>query len=245
MAIVGGGQKPYTPPNSVAIMNREEQAGILEFMSPVCDVLLTHKELYVLLKTRVYRYDTRSLTVLHSYQADGSRIKCSPNGEVVAFTNEGEVIVERHGNTRTIKSFKESPMIALNETGDRIICCGDHAQQLRVFDTVTGTLIFEFKRKSTSPIYNICTVDNFLVLNSNRCTVHVFYLNEEKKTHNEVCTYKLDQDKSGFIHYVGDDHTIFVSVTRRGIIHRMHLVNVNEKYSMNPIDTLQTSFASK
>ncbi|KAL7721579.1 WD repeat domain phosphoinositide-interacting protein [Entamoeba marina] len=236
----GGGPTPLAPLTRVTILNESGSVGVLEYTSEVQQVLFSPKELYVLLPTRLYRYDTRSLMVLQSYEADGGKLTCSGDGEVVAFSVEkGSVAVGRRGNTKVIQCHKDVPEMSLNENGSLLVTSGNHGSFCRVWDTSSGKLMCEIKKKSHDVVMKSNLFGNLFITSSANGSLNVFALAKDYIGITEWCSLKIDSDGRRHIFIERDRAGCIISLSRKGVLTRLLIVEQNNKHTLTVVETVQ------
>ena len=189
LAIVGGGRTPKFPRNKLMIWDDFKTACIaeLEFKTPVTGVKLRRDTILVTINDKAYKYNFE-LELLDSYDTcpnprgilamtSGANIVIAVPGNVV-----GSVIIDNHtmGSQHIITAHTNGlSAIALNPEGTRLATASERGTLIRIWDTVTGEKVREFRRglevvKITSLTFDLNTTR--LVVCSDKGTVHIFSL---------------------------------------------------------------------
>ena len=193
-AIVGGGQNPKYPRNNLMIWDDFQAKCIaeLEFKTAVTGVQLRRDIILVTIIDKAYKYNFADLKLLSSYDT------CTnPNGLVAMSVGEktiiavpgnvlGSVIIDNHaaGTQHIITAHTNGlSALALNTDGSRLATASERGTLIRVWDTMTGDKVHEFRRglevvTITSLTFDLDTTR--LVVCSDKGTAHVFSLMRDK-----------------------------------------------------------------
>lgn len=200
IALIGGGSTPAFPTNVVVIwdvVNRKEVVR-LEMSGDVNGVRLRRDRIVVVLETTVHVFSfTDNPRQLHVF--DSSRnprgICClcpSSDNSLLAFpspSSPSAVMCINLGepdapSRNIIAHMRPLSAISLNSTGTQIATASEKGTIIRVFDTMTCTVLRELRRGTNPAIIfclNFSSDSSMLCVSSNHNTVHLFSLNEEKK----------------------------------------------------------------
>ena len=196
-AIVGGGVNPKYPPNNLMIWDDFQVKCIaeLEFKTPVTGVRLRKDIILVSIVDKAYKYNFADLKLLASYDTHlnptglmamtvGDNIVIAVPGNV-----KGSVIVDNHSSGVQHIITAHSNMLSaltLNTEGTLLATASERGTLIRVWDTVTGEKVYEFRRGLE--VVSITTLafdldSTRLVVCSDKGTTHVFSLmkNTNKK----------------------------------------------------------------
>lgn len=197
LALVGGGPQPKYPPNKVVLWDDFQSASIgdLEFRTVVRAVRLHRERVVVVLDYRIYIYSFNNLTLM--YQIDtypNNRGLCAINTDIsVPFViacpgrrpgvlhieiddMKKQFLVQAHVNMLS--------QIVLNASGTKAATASEKGTLIRIFDTTNGTQISELRRGiSTVNILsmNFDVTSSYLVVTSDKVSVHVYGLNRDDK----------------------------------------------------------------
>eukprot|EP00002_Diphylleia_rotans_P005515 TRINITY_DN1466_c0_g1_i4.p1 TRINITY_DN1466_c0_g1~~TRINITY_DN1466_c0_g1_i4.p1 ORF type:complete len:363 (-),score=77.44 TRINITY_DN1466_c0_g1_i4:567-1655(-) len=195
LALVGGGRNPRYPPNKVMIWDDYQNKCVveLEFRNEVKAVRLRRDRIVVVLETKVYVYnfsDLKPLQQVDTYSNPlGLCALCpSTTNSVIAFPalQKGFVHVELYDQKKTtIIPAHDNVLscLSLNVDGTRLATSSEKGTLIRVFDTVSGQLLHEFRRGSDrAEIYSLCFShgSEWLAVTSDKGTVHIFSLSTEQ-----------------------------------------------------------------
>jgi len=189
-ALVGGGQNPKYPRNQLMIWDDFQTKAIaeLEFITPVTGVKLRRDMILVTIHDKAYKYKLANLRLLSTYD-----VYPNPKGLIAMTASEniviavpgnvaGSVIIDNHSyGTEHIITAHSNPLsaLALNADGSRLATASDRGTLIRVWNTLTGEKVREFRRglevvTITSLAFDLDSTR--LVVCSDKGTTHIFSL---------------------------------------------------------------------
>lgn len=195
LAVVGGGKSPRYPPNKVMIWDDHQNRciGELTFRSDVKGVKLRRDRVVVILEHKIYVYNFADLKLLSQIDTVqnpmGLAALCpSSNHTVLACPglHKGHVRIELYDRKKTqFVAAHESDLqaLSLNMDGLRLATASEKGTLVRIWDTVSGSLLQELRRGvDRAEIYCICFNFNsqWLAVSSDKDTVHIFALENEE-----------------------------------------------------------------
>eukprot|EP01127_Copromyxa_protea_P003638 TRINITY_DN13435_c0_g1_i1.p1 TRINITY_DN13435_c0_g1~~TRINITY_DN13435_c0_g1_i1.p1 ORF type:complete len:283 (-),score=54.55 TRINITY_DN13435_c0_g1_i1:42-890(-) len=202
VALVGGGAPPKFAKNKVVIWDDIQFQSIAElaFQSEVKAVKLRRDRIVVVLEKKVYVYDLTNLNLLDQIDTCANpsglaAISSMPSDIILATLGEkvGEVRVSIDSKLSTTSIMAHATQITqlvLNPSGTRLATSSEKGTIIRVFDTLTGTKVCEFRR-GTQPAVIHSLAFNFkatmLCASSSSGTVHIY-----------SCGDQLDNKTSSF-----------------------------------------------
>ncbi len=191
LALIGGGQDPLYPRNKVMLWDdyKAKCFAELEFRSEVLNVRLRRDKIVVVLQKMVYVYNFADLALLNKHDTFvnplGLCALCADHNNTVLACpaikpghvrldlfdiNKSHVIAAHSG---------ELTQLVLNLEGTLLATASDKGTLVRVWDTVTGAKVREFRRGTTAAtIYSIAFSrnSNYIIVGSDKGTVHVYAL---------------------------------------------------------------------
>jgi autophagy-related protein 18 len=210
VAVVGSGSQPTSSQRRLRILNTKKKTNICEltFPSAILAVKLNRKRLVVVLLDQIYIYDISCMKLLHTIETlPNPRGVCdlSSNDDSIlvypaASGSTDSPFHKDHGNdaaTGTVLVFDalniaplnivqahRSPLacIALNSNGSLLATASSKGTIVRVFSTLSGTSIGQFRRGSYSAVISILVFrpdSHVLAVGSETGTVHLFRLAED------------------------------------------------------------------
>jgi WD40 repeat protein len=208
-ALIGGGKKPAYPSNKVIIWDDRVEKNIVElsFRSVAKSVKLTNNRIVVALDHKMYIYNFTDLKLLEqiptSHNPNGlSAISKKPDLIILArlSVDLGTIDIDSFGDKKTITNIdahtNDISVIALNFDGTMVATASKKGTIIRVFDTLKGTKLFEFRRGMDSAnILNICfdRKSKLLAVASTKGTIHIYslHLTLETKIINTISSLSL------------------------------------------------------
>jgi len=192
-ALVGGGKTPKKPPNVLMIWDDFQNKCIaeLEFKSNVNCVKLRREFILISVKEKAYLYNFTDLKLLKSYDIypTNKGISCITYCQntilAVPGNSIGTVIIDNYtlGKQHIIAAHEHTiEALALNSDGSRLATASTYGTIIRVWDTITGEKVNEFRRGiDTATINSLVFNSNNtqLLVSSDKGTVHLFSLIEE------------------------------------------------------------------
>ncbi len=160
MAVVGGGPLPKFPPNKVLIWDDHQKRAIgeLAFKTPVRAVKLRNNRIAVALEQKIYLYDIEDLQLLNCVETTPNPegfLALSPSEDAAVLAcpglHVGEVRVERLDDKKikTIKACTSSlAALTLSTCGKYVATASEKGTLIRVFSTIDGVKVREFRRGS-------------------------------------------------------------------------------------------------
>lgn len=206
LALVGGGDNPFRSKNTLIIFDqgKDKELKQINFTSQIKNILLDHnKRICVILETeiniieldRVDEHIERSTYRNSKGLVDMTNIKQN-NGSyktiiVTLGKEKGDVFIwrldDKENNKFYIKAHESNiDALTISKDGSLVATTSEMATLIRVFSTVTGEKLYEFRRGSATSggIHDLAiSKDNrTLACCSGSGTVHVFdmYLDKEK-----------------------------------------------------------------
>ena len=191
LALIGGGQDPLYPRNKVMLWDdyKAKCFAELEFRSEVLNVRLRRDKIVVVLQKMVYVYNFADLALLNKHDTFvnplGLCALCADHNNTVLACpaikpghvrldlfdiNKSHIIAAHSG---------ELTQLVLNLEGTLLATASDKGTLIRVWDTVTGAKVREFRRGTTAAtIFSIAFSrnSNYIIVGSDKGTVHVYAL---------------------------------------------------------------------
>ena len=206
LALVGGGKVPCYPPNKLIIWDDHQGKIIskLRFNENILNVRLRNDKIITIFQNKIYIFNINTLEtikILDTY-INPEGIMGISNGDndklIIAypFESQGSVILKdiislnKIETTKIIIKAHDSGIacISVNKDGTLLGTSSDKGTILRIFSTVDGTKLSEFRRGTTYVEMNNITFDlnnKFIGCTSNVGTIHFFSLSGIMKTLNE------------------------------------------------------------
>ncbi len=206
LALVGGGKVPCYPPNKLIIWDDHQGKIIskLRFNENILNVRLRNDKIITIFQNKIYIFNINTLEtikILDTY-INPEGIMGISNGDndklIIAypFESQGSVILKdiislnKIETTEIIIKAHDSGIacISVNKDGTLLGTSSDKGTILRIFSTVDGTKLSEFRRGTTYVEMNNITFDlnnKFIGCTSNVGTIHFFSLSGIMKTLNE------------------------------------------------------------
>ncbi len=195
-AVVGGGRNPKYPRNNLMIWDDFQAKCIaeLEFKTAVTGVQLRRDIILVTIIDKAYKYNFADLKLLSSYDTCTNpsglvAMSVGENAIIIAVPGNvlGSVIIDNHkADTQHIITAHTNGLsaLALNADGSRLATASERGTLIRVWDTLTGDKVHEFRRglevvTITSLTFDLDTTR--LVVCSDKGTAHVFSLIRDTK----------------------------------------------------------------
>ena len=227
LALVGGGKVPCYPPNKLIIWDDHQGKIIskLRFNENILNVRLRNDKIITIFQNKIYIFNLNTLEtikILDTY-INPEGIMGISNGDndklIIAypFESQGSVILKdiislnRIETTEIIIKAHDSGIacLSVNKDGTLLGTSSDKGTILRIFSTVDGTKLSEFRRGTTYVEMNNITFDlnnKFIGCTSNVGTIHFFSLsgimkalneeNEEKQNNNQISEEEPKNTKS-------------------------------------------------
>jgi WD40 repeat protein len=197
--IVGGGKFPKYPINKVIIWDDFQVKCLaeLEFKYPITNVKLRKDIILISLFDKSYLYSFSDLKLIKVYNTFNNSSGISSitfyDNIIIALPdiNKGTVLIDNITNhsTISIQAHKNSlAFISLNYDGKLLATASDKGTLIRLWNTITGDLIKEFRRgidhvSITNIFFNKDT--SKLCVSSNKDTLHIYNLNDINATSTE------------------------------------------------------------
>jgi len=193
-ALVGGGDNPKYPENTVMIWDDYQSKCIaeLEFKSNITGVKMRRDIILISISEKTYLYKFSDLQLIKSIEtcnneAGISATSLEKGNVVVAVPGKdmGTVTVDHHTTGKNIiVNAHDNPIarISLNKSGDKLATVSNRGTLIRVWDTLSGKKIREFRRGVDPAAITSLTFNkdsSRLLACSNKGTVHIFSLQEE------------------------------------------------------------------
>ncbi|KAK8815426.1 hypothetical protein WA158_003638 [Blastocystis sp. Blastoise] len=193
VALVGGGNVPKFPPNTVMIWDDHKLRCIAEikFASNVCAVKLRRDRIVVVLENKIYVYNLSDVRLLDT-------INTAPNPEgIIALCPLYDI------KKSAVINAHSSPLqcIALSTDGTRIASASIKGTIIRIFDTETGLLLEELRRgKEKATMYSMAFSQHgdYLACTSSRNTLHIYKLKESSVRNQDINDIKNEKNKFSF-----------------------------------------------
>lgn len=199
MLIVGGGKDPMAPINKVIVWDdaKHKPTLIFEFPTPVLNCGISKKHLMIALKSQVmvYSFSLKPQLISHFDTIDNTEgvleVLLTTEFVKVAFPARtiGQIqILELQanstspGSTVIVKAhLAKIQVIKLSRNGKLMASASETGTLIRVHDTKTSGLVFEFRRgldkaKITSMQFSLD--DSLLAVLSDKNTLHIFRLKQ-------------------------------------------------------------------
>ena len=206
LALVGGGKVPCYPPNKLIIWDDHQGKIIskLRFNENILNVRLRNDKIITIFQNKIYIFNINTLEtikILDTY-INPEGIMGISNGDndklIIAypFESQGSVILKDIISLNKIETTEIKikahdsgiACISVNKDGTLLGTSSDKGTILRIFSTVDGTKLSEFRRGTTYVEMNNITFDlnnKFIGCTSNVGTIHFFSLSGIMKTLNE------------------------------------------------------------
>ena len=196
LALVGGGRNPRYPPTKVIMWDDKESKAIAEltFRTNVKALKLRRDMVIVGVDSKVFIYRFSDLSLIDTLDASGANgelknllsVSGAPDKALVACPAnvKGKVNVcfydpSRVKTTSILAHESSLAVISLNFDGTRLATASSKGTLVRVFDTNSGSRLFELRRGAEKvDIYSISfnPQSDWLAVSSDKGTVHVFSL---------------------------------------------------------------------
>lgn len=216
VALVGGGKKPRFPLNKLCIWDdlKEKNSIILEFTTPILNVHLSRTHIIVLLKNMVLVYSFKlkpdlifSFDTIDNYSGvsdhaitENSSIlvfPCRNSGQlhIVDILNKKKNSSEGDEDKKTVSLIKahKNPIqcVCLSPSGKMVASASDIGTIIRVHDTRSCALLYEFRRGLDNAIITDMKFSPNgmkLAVLSDKNTLHIYHVygdevNGKNKTH--------------------------------------------------------------
>jgi len=195
-AIVGTGSRTpgKFPNNKVMIWDDSQQQCIAElaFKNPVKSVRLRRDRVLIALEDRVLIYNFEDLKLIDQFDTAPNptglcAIANSKDSLIVAILGEkeGQVRVNNYSaNQYRMIDAHTSPLsqISLSSDGTKIATTSTRGTIIKIFETITGKLLQEFRRGSTPATIHYLAFNetaSALCLSSDKGTIHVYHCSPE------------------------------------------------------------------
>ncbi|ODV83391.1 hypothetical protein CANARDRAFT_80719 [[Candida] arabinofermentans NRRL YB-2248] len=207
VALVGGGKQPRFPINKVCIWDdlKKKPSIFLEFMSPILNVLLSRIRIIVVLKNKVlihaFESKPKLLSSYETYDNDSgvADLSISENISLLAFPGRtvGQIQLvdisplNKDRNLISIIKAHKSKIryISISTSGSMIASASETGTIIRVHDTSTCSLLFEFRRgldKAVITSMKFSPNDQKLAVLSDKNTLHVYNLQTQLQQHQQA-----------------------------------------------------------
>lgn len=186
VALVGGGRRPYAAPTKVLIWDDYQGRPIAElaFRREVKSVRLRRDRVAVALENKVYFYNFADFTLIASYDtAPNPRgllaVAADESAEVAVFPGNkpAHVRVVRGRSNHVIEAHNSAVgVMALNSDGSKLATASENGTVIRVWDTVTGSMLNETRRgtaRKTVHCLAFSRDSKWLCASSEGGTIHV------------------------------------------------------------------------
>lgn len=195
LALVGGGKVPCFPPHILIIWDDHQGKIIskLRFNENILNIRLRNDKIIAIFENKIYIFNLNTLetiSIINSYINPTGIIGIS-NGDnnklILAFPFEcqgtlflGDIISEKVDKVQKIKAHdSQISCISVNKDGTLLATSSDKGTLIRIFTTIDGAKISEFRRGTTYVEMNNISFDphnKFLGCSSNAGTIHIFSL---------------------------------------------------------------------
>jgi WD repeat-containing protein 45 len=197
LCFVGNGQGKYKP--NILILWDDYQnkcMAELEFKENITGIKMRRDTIVISTLNRLYVYNFADLKLLHNietFQNESGLLDISRDSmNVVAYLGkEKGIVIVKNLNTNlytTIKAHSNPISIfCLNVNGNLLATASQRGTLLRIWDTVTGRMIKEFRRGLEVVCITSISFDNsseYICICSSKGTVHIYKLNETNKLSN-------------------------------------------------------------
>lgn len=211
LALVGGGQNPKYASNKVVIWDDHQAKAIseLRFISSVKNVKLKRDKLFVVCEQKIYIFaflTFENLENLETYENPKGIIAIStdPNKSIIAYLDKvvGSVRVRDLDTQQEIVIRAHENMIAcmsLNISGSLLATCSERGTLIRIYSTKDGQLLQELRRGTEkAEIYSLAfdPTGKFIACSSDRKTIHIFILNENSQSKENVAADNSEEPKN-------------------------------------------------
>jgi WD40 repeat protein len=214
LGLVGGGDDPYKSKDTVIIWNQHKKTKVLgiELNDPVKNLYVINKQIIIVLEKRIcvaalnngdikYMQDTyanENGLCKYSYKNDSLVIVTlgSKKGEIGIWKLQTDVhsVIQAHSDQHNVSA------LAINEDGSLVASASESGNNIHVYNTDSGTLLYKLRRgTSEAKIYDICfdIKSTQIVCTSDKGTVHIWDL-----TKSEVDVQNKKSVLSGFKDYL-------------------------------------------
>lgn len=212
VAVVGSGVQPTSSQRRLRILNTKKKTNICEltFPSNILSVKLNRKRLIVVLLDQIYIYDISCMKLLHTIETQPNHrgvVDLSANDESILVypsgnSNENSPLHHKDGqdnNIGTVLVFDAlniTPLniiqahktslscIALNSNGSLLATSSSKGTIIRVFNTLSGSSLNEFRRGSYSVVVSNIVFrqdSKVIAVGSDTGTVHLFKLEQDSE----------------------------------------------------------------
>jgi WD40 repeat protein len=201
IALTGGGNQPHFPPNKTMIWDDDKHKciGELNFKSLVRGTKILKEYIVIVLEYKTFVYNLSDLKLLQQIETIPNQkglcdLRCDEEKNILACPGIkiGSVRIESYYpnpklNNAIIIDAHEGPIacMVLSNNGKLLATASETGTLIRVFNTVDGKKINEFRRGiDAAEIYYLAfnkgesKNPDMLVTLSNKGTVHIFSLNE-------------------------------------------------------------------
>ena len=194
IALISGGGLPtntvaYVSPNSFCIWDDRKKKVVAEsrYSDVIIELKLLNQHLVVTIKNMIYIYDLNSIQIINEFETSNNpsglcSARDGSNGEpVIAFlgADVGEVKIYHLSGARLIPIKAHNNDIvcmSLNRDGSLLATASSKGTIIRVFNTHSGAVKYEFRRGMwSSQINNLSFNHNstLLCVRNKKCTIHV------------------------------------------------------------------------
>ena len=206
LALVGGGKYPKYNKNKVIVWDDYEQKVVseLKFTNSIKNVKLKNDKIFIVLEKKIFVFN------LETYENIESIDTCDNSKGLIGINNDQNFTVIAYPILTDNNNFKGMCKIKFYENGKEIIIKADETQInylqinydgsiiaiacdsgkiIKIFRTIDGQLLNEFKRgKEKAEINYMCFDQNgkFLAVTSDRKTIHIWSMGSCIKKSKEI-----------------------------------------------------------
>ena len=206
LALVGGGKYPKYNKNKVIVWDDYEQKVVseLKFTNSIINVKLKNDKIFIVLEKKIFVFNLETFENIESIDT------CDNSKGLIGINNDQNFTVIAYPILTDNNNFKGMCKIKFYENGKEIIIKADETQinylqinydgsiiavacdsgkLIKIFRTIDGQLLNEFKRgKEKAEINYMCFDQNgkFLAVTSDRKTIHIWSMGSSMKKSKEI-----------------------------------------------------------